>query len=189
MLHVLDARAVDLHLCPLSLHRLAGSVSVSGILDPVFNVAMLHVVDARAVDDCRMSIHSVAPYNQRVLGDAHSRAPRHCRSWSGHAACCWCSGREQLVSTLVLRCDLRVLGDANSIAGSLFTFHVVVFDRTRSRHHPQSLSCPCTVHNNLSDAIAFSDDHADVHIYTQSWSWSILSGFVILVLGILLVSM
>ena len=58
MLHVLDARAVDLHLCPLSLHRLAGSVSVSGILDPVFNVAMLHVVDARAVDDCRMSIHS-----------------------------------------------------------------------------------------------------------------------------------
>ena len=88
VLHVLDARAVDLHLCPLSLHRLAGSVSVSGILDPVFNVAMLHVVDARAVDDCRMSIHSVAPYNQRVLGDAHSRAPRHCRSWSGHAACC-----------------------------------------------------------------------------------------------------
>ena len=68
------------------------------------------------------------------------------------------------MSTLVLRCDLRVLGDANSIAGSLFTFHVVVFDRTRSRHHPQSLSCPCTAHNNLSDAIAFSDDHADAHI-------------------------
>ena len=38
------------------------------------------------------------------------------------------------MSTLVLRCDLRVLGDANSIAGSLFTFHVVVFDRIRSRH-------------------------------------------------------
>ena len=64
------------------------------------------------------------------------------------------------MSTLVLRCDLRVLGDANSIAGSLFTFHVVVFDHTRSRHHTH---CRVPV-ENISDAIAFSDDHADVHI-------------------------
>ena len=39
--------------------------------------------------------------------------------------------------------------------------------RTRSR-------VPCTAHTNLSDAIAFSDDHTDVHV-THSKSWSIVS--------------
>ena len=86
MLHVLDARAVDVNVSPLSLHQ-DFQVPFQGF-SILFYVAVLHVFDARAVDDCRMSIHSVAPYNQRVLGDAHSRAPRHCRSWSGHAACC-----------------------------------------------------------------------------------------------------
>ena len=91
------------------------------------------------------------------------------------------------MSILVLRCDLRVLGDANSIAGSLFTFLVVVFDFTRSRHHTHC-RVPCLAQFNSAmqsrsrTIMPMSMLHILVVVVHSLW-------LVVLALGILLVSL
>ena len=98
---------------------IAGSSSLSIVIWPCCMLLMLGPWTAR--------VHSLSCRDLAMLHAADARAmdsscPLSLMSWSGHAACCWCSGRGSLVSTLVLRCDLRVLVDACSIAGSPFTF-------------------------------------------------------------------
>ena len=104
MLHVLDARAVDVNVSPLSLHQ-DFQVPFQG-----FSILFMW--------PCCMS-SMLGPWTTRV----------HTRTFVIRLSC----GRP----------------------------------RTRSR-------VPCTAHTNLSDAIAFSDDHTDVHV-THSKSWSIVS--------------
>ena len=104
MLHVLDARAVDVNVSPLSLHQ-DFQVPFQG-----FSILIMW--------PCCMS-SMLGPWTTRV----------HTRTFVIRLSC----GRP----------------------------------RTRSR-------VPCTAHTNLSDAIAFSDDHTDVHV-THSKSWSIVS--------------
>ena len=104
MLHVLDARAVDVNVSPLSLHQ-DFQVPFQG-----FSILFMW--------PCCMS-SMLGPWTTRV----------HTRTFVIRLSCCR--------------------------------------PRTRSR-------VPCTAHTNLSDAIAFSDDHTDVHV-THSKSRSIVS--------------
>ena len=182
MLHVLDARAVDVNVSPLSLHQ-DFQVPFQGFSILFMWPCCMHVFDARAVDDCRMSIHALScaivsassamlnrgllVFVDRGLAMLHATDARAVDD-SRPLSCCAviCASSAMLARSRVPRSLFCVLACLRTHTLSRHRSHssvrvLHILSQRCNRVLGRSCRCPC---------------------YTCSWSWSILSVFVILVM-------
>ena len=182
MLHVLDARAVDVNVSPLSLHQ-DFQVPFQGFSILFMWPCCMHVFDARAVDDCRMSIHALSC---AIVSASSAMLNRGLRSSLSIVVwpCCmllmlgpWTTRVHSRVALWSARPRLCLLD-----RGFLVHFCVLACLRTRTRSRHRSHSSVRVLHILSQRCNRVLGRSCRCPCYACSWSRSILSVFVILVI-------